>query len=372
MVFDALSFLYSLISLRVLWQLIRSWRAFWDAAVTPADRRLANEAAFFVLIPLGVFLHEAGHTLATWAFGGRVVDFQWRVFWGYIVPLGNFTPAQAWWISFSGPLVSILIGLLPIPVLPRLGQGVWGELLYAFVRHELFYALVWYPALSFVGFGGDWATIYDFSITPHAPITLVLHLALLYGLRRLDRSQRAARWRLGRDPQTWAAWQNLLAEAHRRPGAVEPLARLAHFCHHLGERSLRQQYLEEAERLDPNSPSLKAVQAVVAYDQRQYRRAQAAAEIALRGGLAPEARARLHRILARAHMELGQRAEAVGHLDAAIGLSPDEGDLYYWRGVVKRALGRAAEARADFEQAMHLAPDDESRARVQQELQYLR
>jgi hypothetical protein len=63
--FDVISFFYALRSLYVLWRLFRNWNDFWDAEVTSSDRSLANEIAFFVLIPLGVFLHEAGHALAT-------------------------------------------------------------------------------------------------------------------------------------------------------------------------------------------------------------------------------------------------------------------------------------------------------------------
>jgi hypothetical protein len=235
---DLISLFYGLRSLQVLSQLYRNWRSFWDGRITPADRSLANSAAFFILIPLGVFLHEAGHTLATWQMGGRVLDFQWRVFWGYIIPDGDFTLVQFWWIAFSGPLVSILIGLLPIPLLPRLGQTIWGELLYAFVRHQMFYALVWYPVISFLGFGGDWATIYDFSVTPYAQVTLAVHAALLCGLWYLDRTTGAVRWRIGRDPQALAALQRLEDEAALRPGDARPLIALTAFYHGQGERRL--------------------------------------------------------------------------------------------------------------------------------------
>src|ERR1051326_1607471 len=186
---DAISFLYALRSLQVLGRLFKNWNAFWDDEVSADDQALANNLAFYVLIPLGVFLHEAGHALATWQVGGQVVEFQWRVFWGFVVPAGIFTPVQAWWIAFSGPLVSIVIGLIPLPFLLRVRRGVWSELLYAYVKHELFYALVWYPILSFIGFGGDWIKIYDFSIAPFAQITLAVHLILVSGLWLLNRSQ---------------------------------------------------------------------------------------------------------------------------------------------------------------------------------------
>ena len=365
---DAVSLLYGLRGLQVLGQWLRNWRAFWDADVTPADRSIANSLAFFVLIPLGVLLHEAGHSLATWQVGGRVVEFQWRVFWGYIVPAGNFTPAQDWWIAFSGPLVSILIGLLPIPLLPRLGRTIWGELLYAFVRHELFYALAWYPAISFLGFGGDWVTIYDFSRAPYAQVTLVVHLALLAGLWWLDRSAWAVRWRIGRDPKALAVLQRLEADAALRPGDAVPQIALAAFYHDHAEPRLSQRHETEAERLGPASAALKALQALMAFERKHYKKAEAAAEAALKGNLPPHEQARLHRVLGFSLMEAGRRPEAVAHFDASLSLQPEDSTTHYWRGIMVRALGRRDEARLDFHEAVRFAPDERNRARAQHEL----
>jgi len=334
-----------------------------------SDDALANEAAFFILIPLGVFLHEAGHTLATWQVGGEVADFQWRVFWGYIVPVGNFTPLQSWWIALSGNLVSILLGLLPIPLLPRSGKTIWGEVLYAYVRHELFYALVWYPAISVVGFGGDWTMIYDFSVTPYAPVTLTLHILLLYGLWRLDKSTWAAHWRIRRDPEAQAALQKLEAEAEMRRGTVKPLLNLAHFYHQQGEAHLSRHYTALASRLAPTDPAVAVNQALMAYNRQDYRTAQSAARRALSTALTPDEQSQMHQVLAFVCMRNGHRAEALAHFDAALGLTPDRSTAYYWRGILKRSLGRLAEARADFDSAARLATDEESRAQARQELE---
>jgi len=367
---DAISFLYALRSLYILRRLFKSWRAFWDAEVSSADRALANELAFYVLIPLGVFLHEAGHALATWQVGGQVVEFQWRVFWGFVVPLGNFTPVQEWWIAFSGPLVSILIGVLPIPLLLWIRRGVGSELLYAYIKHELFYALVWYPVLSFIGFGGDWVKIYDFSVAPYAHITLAIHVILLSGLWYLNRSRWVSQWRVAREPQVWEAVQRFQAEAQASPGAVKPLAQLAYLFDQMKEPGLAGHYLKRAEQIAPDHSDVKVAQAFMAYGRKQYRRAQVAAEAALAGNLPPEVRARLHRILAFSFMEAGQQKKSLAHFDLALDSSPTDSNLYFWRATLKRAMGRRDEARLDFEEAVRLAPDEESRAEAQRELEY--
>lgn len=367
--FDLISFVYVLNSLRVLWRLFKNWRAFWDAEVTPADLALANQVAFFVFIPLGVFLHEAGHALATWQVGGRVVDFQWRVFWGYIIPEGNFTPLQDWWIALSGNLASILLGLLPISLIPRARTRIQGELLYSFAKQQLFYALAWYPVLSIMGFGGDWVTIYDLSIAPYAQITLLLHLALLYGLWRLDKGPWATRWRIGRHPGALPTLQRLEAEAQANPGDARPQINLAYFYHRVGEPGPSQRHEKRAAQLAPDDAHLKVIQALIAHDRKRYRKAQQAARAALTGSLTPEDQVRMHGVLAFSMMQEGRQADALSHFDIALSLSSDDANLYYWRATLKRAMGRRDEARLDFEQALRLAPDEHSRERARRELE---
>ncbi|MCI0476439.1 MAG: M50 family metallopeptidase, partial [Anaerolineales bacterium] len=111
--FDIISLLYAFLGVRALWTLAKNWRAFTDAELTAFDRRLASDIAFFVFIPIGVFLHELGHALATLQVGGQVVEFHYALFYGYVVPRGNFTPLQEWWIALSGNLVSVLFGFVP-------------------------------------------------------------------------------------------------------------------------------------------------------------------------------------------------------------------------------------------------------------------
>jgi tetratricopeptide (TPR) repeat protein len=367
--FDLISLLYLLRSAAVILRLGRNWRAFWDADLTPADRRLANEAAFYIFIPLGVFLHEAGHALATWQVGGRVVEFQWRVFWGYIIPAGSFTPLEDWWIALSGNLVSIALGLLPLVLLLVVRTGIWAELLEAFARQQLLYALIWYPAFTLIGFG-DWVTIYNFGISPYAQLMLAAHLGLLAGLWWLNRSAWAAGLRLARQPAAAReARQALEAAVAAQPANPRPLVALAQFYLQTGEPALAERTLNRAAALDARDPLLRFVQAQMAFNQRRYGPAERAARDALMGGLPPEMRAQLHGWLAQAYMQQGRRDQAVTEFTAALDLRPGDHNWHYWRGIVRRSLGRRDEARLDFEQAARFAPDAASQARARQELE---
>ncbi|MEW6181757.1 MAG: hypothetical protein AB1500_01080 [Bacillota bacterium] len=180
--FDIISVVYGLISINTILRLIKNRRAFRDDTVTAEDRDLAVRIAVFLLVPAGVLLHELGHALATWQLGGRVIEFQWRVFWGYIIPAGNFSPLEDWWISLSGNIVSIALGLVVIPLIPFVRKQILKHLLYVFANCQLVYALIFYPIFSFSGFEGDWARIYDFSLKPYAQLTFAAHILLLLAL----------------------------------------------------------------------------------------------------------------------------------------------------------------------------------------------
>lgn len=175
---DLISIFYVIISIKVAGDIYKNRQSLLDDIVTRQDRSLITQAAFFFLIPFGVLLHELGHAIPVWYFGGVVEEFQWRIFWGYVLPSGEFTQPERWWISFCGNLVSIVIGLVPIPFIRFIKKSIFKELAISFVKIQLLYCLIVYPMFSIISFG-DWTRIYDFSIKPYAQITLALHIILL-------------------------------------------------------------------------------------------------------------------------------------------------------------------------------------------------
>src|SRR4051812_14596177 len=76
--------------------LIRNWQSFWDDDIRPDERLRAYRVAFFLIIPIGVLLHELGHAVAVWQLGGQVVEFNWSILSGYVVPDRSFPPLGEW------------------------------------------------------------------------------------------------------------------------------------------------------------------------------------------------------------------------------------------------------------------------------------
>ena len=51
------------IAIYVAYDLYRHWDTFWDDDITPQERMQATRVAIFILVPIGVLLHEVGHQL---------------------------------------------------------------------------------------------------------------------------------------------------------------------------------------------------------------------------------------------------------------------------------------------------------------------
>lgn len=180
---DLITIFYLLVGIKIVRDMVRNKESLLDDRVTENDRRLVTLAAFFFLVPFGVLLHELGHAAATWQLGGTVKEFQWRIFWGYVVPQGNFTETGFWWIALSGNVVSVALGLIPILFVEHISKPIIRELIKSFIKIQLVYSLIAYPLFSLISVG-DWVYIYDFSIRPWAQITLAVHILLIVILSR--------------------------------------------------------------------------------------------------------------------------------------------------------------------------------------------
>ncbi|MBA2470191.1 MAG: site-2 protease family protein, partial [Chloroflexia bacterium] len=111
--FAIISLFYVVIGVRVVYRLVRSWSTVWDRSFTQADRSIVDEAAFFVLVPVSVALHELGHAVAIWTMDGTVVDFGYYGFAGYVsyFPF-EFSLVQQTIIAAAGTVVNLGLCLL--------------------------------------------------------------------------------------------------------------------------------------------------------------------------------------------------------------------------------------------------------------------
>ncbi len=194
--FGLISLFYVVLGARVVYQLIRSFRQTFDLNFTRQDRMLVNQAAFFVLVPISVALHELGHATMIWLFGGHVLEWGFYGFAGYVgFDPSEFTAAQQIVIASAGVAVNILLAILALALVflkrPPFRAAI-NELLIQFTWISLLNALVVYPLLDFItGLNGDWMQMYDFSVPTLSVTILVIHLAVLAALFWAWKSPRA-------------------------------------------------------------------------------------------------------------------------------------------------------------------------------------
>lgn len=183
--FALLSIVYVIIGIRYLYQVVVRWRSLWDDNITPEDIRLASGAAFFLLIPPTVLLHEAGHAAALWVQDRPIVDVWFLGYMGGVlyVPVGGFADFAA---ALAGNLVTLFIGIGTIMwALYRPGHPIRNVLLIELGRQSLLLVLVFYPTICLFA-DGDFDIIYNFEQTPTASAIAAgahgLLLALGYGV----------------------------------------------------------------------------------------------------------------------------------------------------------------------------------------------
>lgn len=164
--FTLISLIYVVIGIRSIARMINSWEKVWDRRFTVQDRQLVDESAFFVLVPVSVALHELGHAIAIWSFGGEVVDFGFYGFAGYVsfFPFG-FSDIQLTLISAAGSVVNLLlcIGALALVFFKRRPfRAAVNELLIQFAIVSGANAFILYPLLDLASnLNGDWRQMYS-------------------------------------------------------------------------------------------------------------------------------------------------------------------------------------------------------------------
>ena len=194
--FGLISLIYVVLGVRVVYQLVRSFRKTFDRNFTRQDRLLVDQAAFFVLVPISVALHELGHAVTIWLFGGHVLGWGFFGFAGYVEfdPL-EFSDAQQVIIASAGTIVNLLLAGLAVGLVflkrPPMRAAI-NELLIQFTWISLLNALVVYPLLDLVsGLNGDWSQMYDFRVPALSAAILVIHVTVLAILFWAWRSPRA-------------------------------------------------------------------------------------------------------------------------------------------------------------------------------------
>jgi hypothetical protein len=201
--FSSLTLIYMFAGAFTLYQVVKSWRSFWAGALTAHNRQLSGGVAFFLLVPIGVLLHEFGHMLAAWSTHSQVLGLHYFVYWGYVeyIPSSN-SPLLDWYVALAGNFVSYVLGIVCLAV-----AATWGSLRPA-LRFtimqlgvlELIQTLIFYPLISIAdpNFHGDWDSIYSFQAPVASWATLVVHVVSLVGFVLFMRWNKSMRAMMGR------------------------------------------------------------------------------------------------------------------------------------------------------------------------------
>ncbi len=200
--FGLLSLFYLFLGVRFLFQFVPRRKQIFDNTFTPWDRAMLGQAAFFILLPVSVALHELGHAIAIWSMGGKVLDFGFYFFSGYVSydPRG-FSEVQQTLVAFAGTFVNLVLIVIALAVVflkrPPL-RAPWNELLLQFVFISGINALIFYPAMDLLlGISGDWSQMYQSGVPWLTAIIVVTQVAFVaagwWGMRNEGMRNRIAK-----------------------------------------------------------------------------------------------------------------------------------------------------------------------------------
>jgi len=184
--FILISLFYAVVGIRVVVQIVQRRREIFDTTFTPFDRSMVDQAAFFILVPVSVALHELGHAVTIWALGGQVVDFGFYGFAGYVSFYPDqFAPAERILIAAAGSIVNLILILIALALVffrkPPM-RAAYNELLLQFAFISGINAFIFYPVLDVVSnFNGDWRQMYDGGVPALSIAIGIIHIAIIAG-----------------------------------------------------------------------------------------------------------------------------------------------------------------------------------------------
>lgn len=362
--FNIIALLYIFRGLQLLLTIWRERSDWMHEPLTPRKKWLAEQASYFVAVPIGVFFHELAHALAIWAFGGQVVEFGYRFFWGYVVPAGSFTPTQDWIISFAGTFASLLYG---VSVWLIFRHNRLTSLRYfglrAF-RFQIYFSLIYYPIFTLFSQIGDWRIIYGFDKTPLlSGMFMVIHAIVLWTFWQGDK-----RGVFEMPSHNTMAEQENFQKLHQattaNPDNLQYQVQYVDALRRGGAENSAKQFLQQLISQYPQSGLLYLELALLqSKGARPTRQTSEYAQKALQLGLPnPASEAYAHQLVGQYQLNTEQYTSAGAHFDQALGLLPKQPEqyraqaqLFHLRSQVYRHQKQYERAYQDIQQAIKFA-----------------
>jgi tetratricopeptide (TPR) repeat protein len=340
--------------------LIRNWRSIWDDDFTPADLQITSKAAFYVLIPPAVALHEFGHAAAVWAYGLHVDDWQFLGYMGWVLPSDSAGPLGDFVIALSGNVVSYLIGLaaLLFPI-KYPGHPARNVLLFELGRQSMFLVLVFYPLICVV-FNGDFRRIYDFQATPIASgMTAAVHAFILaWGYRHWWKKKHQARSMLLCSTLSipFVALEKRIEENSNDFIALQQMGSLYMMA---GNSLLARKFFSQVVEAGAADAKCKLQYASLLAEDRQTAAAIPLLEEIVGKLLRPEDRRLAEMLLIRMNLLGGRRERALTQVETLVHQAPEDPSLLALWAQAMMLNGRGNEARASIEAKLDAASDAE-------------
>lgn len=362
---NPIALIFTLLSALQLWRGIKqvgivrkNWAKFVSEPLMRWKHQAAREMAFYVAIPISIFIHELGHAVIVWLFGGSVVAFGYFFFWGFILPDRSFLPNQEWLISVAGTWGNLLFAVVVWFALGKHKSSTIRYFAKQTLASQIVYALIYYPIFTGIFGFGDWRTIYDFAATPIlSGGWAVLHVGMLLGYWLLRRqgwfdelafadAESAEKYsQLAEDQSLEGRLQRI--QMLLNGGAVTEAQRMASM--------LSQEFPDSAE-----AQLINAIALTAGGTQEISRRAAELAERALLMGLRePAWRVMAHNIVGKFAGRTGNTQNALHAYESAIRIAEHEtpplpqlaGCLYEY-ALLLRQSGRNEEGKAALERAI--------------------
>ncbi|MFZ0544548.1 MAG: M50 family metallopeptidase [Candidatus Promineifilaceae bacterium] len=371
LLFNIISIFYAFRGLQIAATIVRNWGSLKKPGFTPQSKSLASQASFFVAVPVGVFFHELSHALAVWLFGGQVLEFNYRVFWGSVLPGGNFTAAQDWFIALAGTLGSLVFGLVCWLALKNNNSPTFRYFGLRAFRFQIFFSLIYYPVFTLLGFYGDWRTIYDFTATPLlSGETAILHAGMLLWFWRTDRSGFFEMGAFG-SPETKSKVTALEARVAANPYDPALQLQLIDVYRQGGMANKAKQLTQKFIKENPRSGEGYLQMALLeeAGKREVPAKAKAYAAQALSLGLGnPEVTASAYQVLGRYNLTVNKPQEAIEQLSQALGAlkaTTNQGlliSVLYYRAQAYRRKEQYDAAYQDIQRAIQLTENGNQEA----------
>lgn len=240
------------LALITLKELKKDWRKLWDNDLTVADRQSLQRLNIFFVMPLVVLLHELGHAFATIQLGGVVKELHFGIWWGYVIPVGNFTALDDLIITLAGSGVQILFGFLALIVATLVKSPPVVAMLVYSGLFSIAGTVVIYALMSVAGMYGDWISIYRSTETQWVMVVAVCHALLVGFVFYLLYGEAPKIWYTGKTRPKWKKdYQTAKAKVAEEPNAINNLS-LAWAYYLVGLNKKCLMTLEKVKELDPD------------------------------------------------------------------------------------------------------------------------